>query len=182
MTSTDTESAMKPLWEIRKPLHDGLRLLPTAARAVDIGQGWQEALDAALDFTENSFIPACTAENFTLLGAVNGIFGSPEAANIAMHQHDSMKRMAEDLAKIAEAAEEANSVDEFRAPLLMLLYGLYGAGRVHVDSEETAYFGPIEDHLSESQIRVLTDNLGRITEGQTPARLAAADRGHSERQ
>jgi hypothetical protein len=165
MTATDIETPMSPLLEVRVPLHDGLRTLAAAAEAIDKGADWQAPLDNALAFLQDEFVPACLGENFTLLGAVNGIFRSPEAANVMMHQHDSIRRMVGDLAKVTEAARKAPSLTEFRTPLFMLLYGLYGVGRVHLESEETAYFGPIADHLSESQVRVLSENLVRISAG-----------------
>ena len=179
MTATDTESILAPLYEIREPLHAGLSLLPPAAAAVSAGEGWEDPLAAALKFLNEDFVPACIAENFTLLGAVNGIFKSPEAGNVMMHQHDSIKRMVEDLDKVAAAAREIGAVGTLRDPMLALLYGLFAACRVHLDSEETAYFGPIADHLSESQIRILTENLGRISEGQMPSQLAAEEHGEA---
>lgn len=167
MTTTNAETSMSPLLQVRAHLHKGLRTLPTAAEAVDKVDAWETPLDVALAFLENEFVPACNGENFTMLGAVNGIFRSPEAANVMMHQHDSIRRMVEDLSKIVKAARESSSLDEFRTPLLMLLYGLYSVGRVHLESEETAYFGPISDYLSESQVRVLSENLVRISEGSS---------------
>ena len=175
MTTTNAGTSMSPLFDVREPLREGLRTLPVAAEAVDVGSAWEAPLDAALSFLEDKFVPACTGENFTMLGAVNGIFGSPEAANVMMHQHDSIRRMVEDLSKIVAAVRDASSLDGFRTPLLMLLYGLYSVGRVHLDSEETAYFGPISDYLSESQVRVLSENLVRISQGSSAPDFGAED-------
>ena len=49
-----------------------------------------------------------------------------------------------------------------------LLYGLYAAARVHLESEDDAYLPLLDEHLSESQVGMVTDNYGRILAGSAP--------------
>src|SRR5690606_18026198 len=57
-----------PLREIRQPLHEGLRQLQAAARAVSTGDTATAlaAVDAALEYLDGQLLPHCRAEEFTL--------------------------------------------------------------------------------------------------------------------
>ncbi|GAB4331238.1 MAG: hypothetical protein Kow0010_16490 [Dehalococcoidia bacterium] len=162
------------LRELRTPLHHDVRTLHQAAQTVQSGPSAEAfaALDAALAYLREHFLPHCAAEEFTLLPTVDGVIGESGATNVMAEQHRVIEAMAADLAKAADASRSKNDPSAYAPVLIPLLYSLYGAIRLHLESEDAAYLDLLDDHLSESQADVLVQNLGRITRQQSaPAGL-----------
>jgi hypothetical protein len=84
-------------------------------------------------------------------------------------QHRSIAAMVSDLLKVADAARNEGGLENYTRYLLPLLYGLYAAIRVHLESEEDAWLPLLDAHLSESQVGVVVENYGRIIAGGSPA-------------
>lgn len=162
-----------PLREVRRPLHQGLAKLQAAAQAVAVGEPGKAltALDQALAFLQRTFLPACEAEEFTLFIAVDGVYGATGAVAVMRAQHQVMVEMTGDLEKVVAAARQANDPAAYAGLLHPLLYGLYGLARGHLESEDAAYLTVLDEHLSESQVGVIVDNLDRIASARrAPAR------------
>ncbi|MCC7366459.1 MAG: hemerythrin domain-containing protein [Dehalococcoidia bacterium] len=153
-----------PLRELRGQLHDGLRQLQVAAASIGEAEDAvsQQALDGALAYLEGVLLPYFGAEEFTMFIAIDGVIGTTGASNIMVAQHGAIREMVDDLRKVADAAREAGSVDAYARYLVPLLHGLYAAVRLHLESEDDAYLPLLDDHLSESQVGVIRDNLERI--------------------
>lgn len=160
-----------PLREARRPLHDGLATVKAAADALATAEPSLalKALDGALAFLHKTFLPACEAEEFTLFIAVDGVLGATGAVSVMRAQHQVMAEMAADLEKVAGAARQENDPAAYARYLHPLLYGLYGLARGHLESEDAAYLTVLDDHLSESQVGVIVDNLDRIASAKRAA-------------
>ena len=153
-----------PLRELREPLHEGLRQLLAAARAVDTGNtpAALDAIDGALKYLDEQFLPHCRAEEFTLFPAVDGVIGGSGATDVMIVQHDTLARMASDLRQVADAARTDNDVAAYGKYLEPLLHGLYALARSHLEAEDTAYVALLDEYLSESQVGVIVENIERI--------------------
>lgn len=155
-----------PLRDFRSTLHEGLRGLPAAAEAVSSGDkaAAVAALDAALDYLQGTLLAHCRSEKFTLFPAVEGVVGSIGTTQVMVAQHESIAAMVDDLSSVVAAAR-AGEMAQYQRYLLPLLYGLYAVARVHLESEDDAYLSLLDEHLSESQVGVLVENLGRVAGG-----------------
>lgn len=162
------DKVVSALRKLRRPFHQDVRTLHQAAQAIQTGQSDEAlaALDMAVDFLRGRFMPHCAAEEFTLLPTVDGVIGESGATNVMAEQHRIIEAMAGDLVKVAQAAHQERDVAAYARLLLPLLYGLYGAIRLHLESEDAAYLELLDEHLSESQADVLVENLERITRQQ----------------
>lgn len=171
-SAEEEDRVVGPLREARRPLHQGLAKLQAAAQAVAAGgPGALTALDHALAFLQRTFLPACEAEEFTLFIAVDGVYGATGAVAVMRAQHQVMVEMTGDLEKVVAAARQANDPAAYAGLLHPLLYGLYGLARGHLESEDAAYLTVLDEHLSESQVGVIVDNLDRIASARrAPAR------------
>lgn len=156
-----------PLRELRQPLHDGLRLLPSAAEAVAAGETGPalEALNRALLYLQATLVPYCRSEEFTLFPAVDGVFGLTDATRIMVAQHRSIGAMVDDIAAVVEATRRDADVAAYGRFLLPLLYGLYAGARIHLEAEDDVYLSLLDAHLSESQVGVIVENLARVAAG-----------------
>lgn len=162
-----------PLRDARKPLYSGLSTLTSAADAVAAAAPAPalKALDAALAYLNRTLLLTCEAEEFTLFIAVDGVYGATGAVAVMRAQHQVMREMATDLEKVVAAAREAADPGAFAKYLHPLLWGLYGLARGHLESEDAAYLTVLDEHLSESQVGVIVDNLDRIVSAKrAPAR------------
>jgi hemerythrin-like domain-containing protein len=162
-----------PLRDARRPLHDGLSALHLAAEAVATAEPAVafKALDRALAFLQRTFLPSCEAEEFTLFIAVDGVYGATGAVAVMRAQHQVMVEMTADLEKVVAAAKPGNDPAAYARLLHPLLFGLYGLARGHLESEDAAYLTVLDEHLSESQVGVIVDNLDRIASARrAPAR------------
>ncbi len=159
-----------PLREARLPLYDGLRRLQAAAGALDDLDfpGVMAALNATMDFLEGSLLPYCHAEEFTMFIAVDGATGVRGASDVMAAQHRSIAAMTNDLRQVTEAAREAGDLAAYRSYFLPLLHGLYALARAHLEAEDDAYLAVLDEHLSESQVDVIVDNMKRIVAGSAP--------------
>lgn len=163
VTQAETEK-MAPLEALRRELHEGLATIVTAARAVETGPGPDAvaALEQARAFAGTTLAKAFQGEEYTLFPAVDGIYGEVGATAVLVAQHRAIDAMVSDLAKLSED-RPAEDLDARREPLIALLWSLYGATRLHLESEDDALLPLIADHLSQSQVEVIVENLGRIT-------------------
>lgn len=157
----------RSLRHARQPVHDGLQTLHVAARAVSEAEPRLAlaALESALAYVEDVLMPHCKAEEFTLFIAVDGVVGHPGVSDPLGIQHRSLRAMADDLARVAEASRKSGATAPHAAYLLPLLYGLYAAARMHLESEDEAYMPLLGGHFSHSQVEVLVKNLERIASG-----------------
>jgi hypothetical protein len=80
-------------------------------------------------------------------------------------QHRSISAMVDDLARVVEAAHDQSDPRPYRRYLLPLLHGLYALVRAHLESEDDAYLGLLDEQLSESQVRVIVENIQRMVAG-----------------
>lgn len=161
-----SDRVIGPLRDARQPLFDGLRRLQHAAVAVLDGlPESREALNEALAYLRNEFIAQSRAEEFTLYPAVDGVIGSAGASDVMAIQHGSIGQMVDDLEKVAEAVRAEADVAAYSHYLLPLLFGLYAAIRTHLEAEDAVYLTLLDEHLSESQVGVIVDNLARVSSG-----------------
>ena len=149
-----------PLRQARHPLHAGLNTLQVAASAVGTAEPRfaLAALDSALAYLRETFLPACRAEEATLFLAVDGLFGVTNSCHVMRAQHTTIMRMAGDLAQAGDAARIAGSLDEVERFVPPLLHGLYALCRAHVESEDDAYITVLEAMLSTAQAESLARN------------------------
>lgn len=166
---SSSDRVVAPLRESRRPLYDGLRQLQVAASAVDAaGQAAAlDALDAALGYLQRDLVPACRAEEATLFIAVEGAMAAVYSTRVMAAQHASIAAMVADLAQVAGAARAGGDVTAYRRYLLPLLYGLYALVRAHLEAEDDAYLPLLDEHLSESQVGMIVDNMRRMISGGT---------------
>jgi hemerythrin-like domain-containing protein len=159
-----TDRVVAPLRDFRQPLHDGLTTLQVAAAAVGPAETKVAlaALDAAVEFLRDVFVPASSAEEFIFFPTVDGVVGQVGVTAVMAAQHRSLAAMAMDLESVVEASRQDGDTAAYARYLLPLLHGLYAAIRVHLESEDDAYVGLLDDHLSESQVGMLVDNLRRV--------------------
>ena len=145
------DRVVAPLRDWRRPLHAGLSSLTAAAEAVAAGDPADalRALDRALAYLRGTLLPACDAEEFTLFIAVDGVYGATGAVAVMRAQHQVIAEMTADLEKVVA----------------------YGLARGHLESEDAAYLTVLDEHLSESQVNVIVENLDRIVSAkQAPKR------------
>ena len=142
----------------------GLKTLQLAAGAVDSADApvALAALSTAVQYLTVTFLPTASAEEFTLYIAVDGVNGAVNATDIMKAQHESIRAMANDLAKVVEAARADNDPAAYRKDLLPLLHGLYALIRAHLESEDDIYLSLLDDHVSESQMGMIIDNIEPI--------------------
>lgn len=154
-----------PLRIARQPLTDGLRQVQLAVSAVDAAEASVAlaALETAVGYLRNTFLPVAEAEEFTLYIAVDGVLGAVGAADVMKAQHASIAVMTEDLGKVVSAARLDADVRAYSRYLLPLLHGLYALIRAHLEAEDDVYLSLLDLHLSESQVTMLVDNIGRIS-------------------
>lgn len=79
---------------------------------------------------------------------------------------DLRKPLHRDARILFDAAREARELTGHAQLLLPLLYGLYdlhGGIQLHLEGQDAAYLALLDDHLSESQARVIVGNLERTT-------------------
>jgi hypothetical protein len=164
-----TDRVVAPLREIRRPLHAGMVRLQEAAMAVQSGdvKGTMAALEKAMAYLRDDFLPYSRSEQVTLFPAVDGVSGSTSASAIMVAQHQSLAAMAEDLDQVVGAACKAEDASAYSQYLLPLLYGLYAAIRVHLEAEDDFYLTLLDEHLSESQVGVIVDNMARVAAGSS---------------
>lgn len=159
------ERVIGPYRAWRESLRAGLASLATAAAAA--GHGPEEdaraALKAALAYVGETLLPGCEAEEFTLFPTVDGVRGVSGSCEVLERQHDSLRAMAEDVRKVAEAAARDGDTCAYARYLQPLLYGMYALARAHLESEDAAFLPLLDEHLSESQVNVLVENSERIT-------------------
>jgi Hemerythrin HHE cation binding domain len=167
--SAPVDRVVGPLREQRLPLYDGLRQLQQAAAAIGVAENViaLAALDAAVSYLSGTFVPTSKAEQFTLFIAVDGVIGAVGATHVMVAQHRSIEAMVKDLAKVVDAARTDGDVAAYVRYLQPLLFGLYALIRGHLEAEDDAYLGVLDEHLSESQVGMIVDNIGRIASGQT---------------
>ena len=171
MTDPETDRVVGPLRELRAKLHDGLRQLHVAAEGVESAEPRVAlaAAERACDWAQSTLGPYSHAEEFTLFPAVDGVLATRGACQVMVAQHASLGAMATDLARVLEAVGEAGDISAYRRYLLPLLHGLYAAARTHLEAEDDAYLGLLDEHLSESQVQVIVDNIERIAAANTPS-------------
>lgn len=160
----------EPVREFREHLHLGLGRLRSASEAIRTGELKAAPLgvEYALAYLEGLLLPAFKAEEFTLFPAIDGVIGSTGATEVMVAQHRAIEAMVGDLRKVADAATTDGNISEYAGLLLPLLHGLYAAVRMHLESEEDAYLGLLDEHLSESQADVIAKNLFRISTNSVP--------------
>lgn len=164
-----TDRVIAPLRESRRPLYDGLRQVHVAAGAVDAAEQRVAlaALAAALAYLQDELVPACRAEEATLFIAVEGALAAVYSTRVMKAQHASIGAMVADLAQVVGAARADGDVAAYRRYLLPLLYGLYALVRAHLEAEDDAYLSLLDEHLSESQVVMIVDNMRRMISGGT---------------
>ncbi len=171
-TEIAPDRVVAPLRKLRQPLFDGLRQLQVAAGAVHGAEHRVAlaALDSALGYLQDDFVPVAKAEEFTLFIAVDGVIGAVDATRVMKAQHASIVAMVTDLAQVTEAARKDSDVEAYARYLLPLLHGLYALMRAHLEAEDDAYVTLLDAHLSESQVGMIVDNIRRIAThgGQAP--------------
>ena len=160
------------LRDLRKELYPGLNTLMVAANAVSQAEFpiAMKALDGALAYLQDTFLPVCRAEEFTLFIAVDGVSGAVDSCQVMKAQHTSIMRMTGDLAQAVEAAKTDGDVAAYAKYLHPLLYGLYAFVRGHLESEDDVYLPLLDSALSESQVGVLVDNITRVASGSAAPR------------
>lgn len=158
---------VEPLRDARRPLHEGLRSIQVAANAIGTAEQAlaMAALDAALDYLNTEFIPISRAEEFTIFIAIDGVVSATDSCLVMKAQHTAISAMADDLSRVAEAARADGDAAAYAKYLHPLLHGLYALCRVHLESEDETYLPLLDEALSESQVGVIVDNLGRIAAG-----------------
>ena len=167
------DRVIAPLRELRAPLYEGLRTLQIAADAVRSAEPRVAlaSLDSALTYLADQFVPTARAEEFTMFIAVDGAIGATGASAVMVAQHRSIAAMVGDLTQVVEAARTDADVDAYSRYLLPLLHGLYALIRAHLEAEDDAYLALLDEHLSESQVGMVVDNITRIRAGSgAPAR------------
>ncbi|MGE5596625.1 MAG: hemerythrin domain-containing protein [Hyphomicrobiales bacterium] len=157
-----------PLREARQPLHDGLHQLQVAGGAVTTAEFpiALAALDGAVRYLDGVLLPQCRAEQFTLFPAVDGVIGKRGASLVMEVQHDAIARMTGDLRQVVEAVRTDGDAEGYARYLQPLLYGLYALVRSHLEAEDEGYLSLLDEHLSESQVGVVVENLQRISSNQ----------------
>jgi hemerythrin-like domain-containing protein len=127
------------------------------------------AAERARDWAQAILGPYSRAEEYTLFPAVDGVLATRGACQVMVAQHASLGAMTNDLTRVLEAASRAGAIAEFRRYLLPLLHGLYAAARAHLEAEDDAYLPLLDEHLSESQVGVIVDNMERIVAASAPS-------------
>ncbi len=161
-----TDRVIGPLRVARRPLFEGLQGLQRAASAVQSdAPGALSAIDEARTYLRGTFLALSRAEEFTLYPAVDGVIGSVGATDIMVVQHGSIGEMVDDLERVVEAVRMQGDVAAYAHYLLPLLHGLYAAIRTHLEAEDAVYLALLDEHLSESQVGMVIDNLRRVSAG-----------------
>lgn len=161
------DRVIAPLRQLRDELYAGINTLQVAASAVTTAEYpiAIKALEGALSYLQETFLPVSRAEEFTLFIAVDGVTGATDSCQVMKAQHTSIMRMTGDLSQAVEAARTDGDVAAYARYLHPLLYGLYALCRAHVESEDDAYLPLLDSALSESQVNVVVDNIHRISSG-----------------
>lgn len=169
-----SDRVVGPLREARAPLTNGLRQLQLAASATGSAETAVAlaSLETAVAYLRNTFLPVAEAEEFTLFIAVDGVLGAVGATDVMKAQHASIAVITEDLGKVVSAARLDNDVQAYAQYLLPLLHGLYALVRAHLEAEDDVYLPLLDAHMSESQITMLVDNIGRISAARREDALA----------
>ncbi len=172
------ERVIGPYRAWRESLRPGLATLVKAATAAGTGPEGEAraALAAALEYVGGTLLPACEAEEFTLFPTIDGVLGVSGSCEVLEVQHGSLRAMAEDLRKVAEAANTDGDVRAYARYLQPLLFGMYGLARAHLESEDAAFLPLLDEHLTESQVNVLVENSERITAAKAVALGASLQR------
>ncbi len=160
------------LRDLRKEMYPGLNTLLLAANAVSTAEFpiAVKALEGALAYLQEQFLPTSRAEEFTLFIAVDGVTGAVDSCQVMKAQHTSAMRMTGDLAQAIDAAKKDGDVASYAKYLHPLLYGLYAFVRAHLESEDDTYLPLLDEALSESQVGVLVDNITRVSAGSSAPR------------
>ena len=169
-----SDRVVGPLREARAPLTNGLRQLQLAASATGSAETAVAlaSLETAVAYLRNTFLPVAEAEEFTLFIAVDGVLGAVGATDVMKAQHASIAVITEDLGKVVSAARLDNDVQAYAQYLLPLLHGLYALVHAHLEAEDDVYLPLLDAHMSESQITMLVDNIGRISAARREDALA----------
>ncbi len=159
------DRVVAPLRESRVTLTEGLRQLLLAASAVESAETavGLASLETAVGYLRNTFLPVAEAEEFTFYIAVDGVLGAVGATDVMKTQHASIAVMTEDLGKVFSAARTDGDVAAYARYLLPLLHGLYALVLAHLEAEYDVYLPLLDLHLSESQVKMLVDNINRIS-------------------
>ncbi len=167
MSKSDTAPADRvvgPLRSARRPLHTGLRQVQQAASGLDADPRVAlAALDTAIHYLRSELAPILHAEEFVLFPAVDGVIGNMGASDIMRAQHAAIVAMIDDLERVVAAARTDGDVQAYQKYLVPLLHGLYAVVRMHLESEEVVWITLLDQHVSESQVQVIIDNLDRVS-------------------
>ncbi len=159
-----------PFRSSREGLHARVRLLQTAATVLTADPDVAfAALDQAVAYLRNEFLPQSQAEEFVLFPAVDGVMGSLGATNVMRAQHAGLAAMAGDFERVVAAARQDGDLAAYEKYLLPLTHGLYAAIRSHLEAEDSDYLSLLDDHLSESQVDVIVKNMARVSEARASA-------------
>jgi iron-sulfur cluster repair protein YtfE (RIC family) len=161
-----TDRVVGPLRVARRPLFEGLQSLQRASSAVHAdAPGALPAIEEVLGYLHGTFLTLARAEEFTFYPAVDGVIGSVGATDVMTVQHGIIGEMVDDLDRVVEAVRPNGEVAAYAHYLLPLLHGLYAAIRTHLEAEDAVYLALLDEHLSESQVVMLVDNLRRVSAG-----------------
>jgi len=162
-----------PFRTTRDRLRAGVRVLQAAAGALSAEPTVAlAALNGAVAYLRDEFLPQSQAEEFVLFPAVDGVLGGAGATNVMRVQHAGLAAMASDFEHVVLAATRDGGVAAYEKYLLPLTHGLYAAIRSHLEAEDAAYLALLDDHLSESQVDVVVKNMGRVSEARASGNRA----------
>lgn len=177
MANGEDETTLTALHDLREPLRTGIGLVQAAAAAVSTPEAAIPAIDRVLGYLEREAIASMRAEEFTMYIAVDGAIGLPGATEVMAAQHDAIEAMVDDLRKVRDRLATADDVQHYAVPLHALLYGLYAAIRLHIESEDAAYLPLLASRLSPSQMETVVTNLRRVKESFAEGAAPANARG-----
>jgi iron-sulfur cluster repair protein YtfE (RIC family) len=145
----DEHQELKPHIDKVRHLADGIEHLTPMQRA--------EGVATAYRFLSGQLIPHAEAEDAVLYPAVARVMGTPQATATMSRDHVEVRRMTEDLGRLA--AEGATA--DLHA-LRRVLYGLYALISVHFAKEEEIYVPLLEEALSAEEADWLFHQLGHV--------------------
>lgn len=168
MAEQNEDRVVGPLRDLRAKLYDGLQQVQIAAKSLEGAEPRVAlaALDGALAFGERKLIPHLHAEEYTLFPAVDGVQGATGSCQVMVAQHRAIEAMLWDLRQVVDAARKDDDVEAYGRYLMPLVHGLYALTRAHLESEDDVYLALLDEHLSESQVNVIVENLERIVAAQ----------------
>ena len=163
---------IEPLRYLREQLHGGLNTLQVAASAVNTAEPRMamKALEGALAYLQEEFLPLSRAEEAQLFVRVSEITGREDFCRAMIAQHTSIIRMAGDLAQTIDAAKAAGDLAEYAQYLHPLLYGLYALCRVHLESEDEAYLPLVAVGMTASDVEAMVQEMERLADEPLPQR------------